>query len=49
MISSPVGTEHIAFDDGSETVRCASDVDEAEAGEIVPELKAEHAFPEVAS
>ncbi|PYR75090.1 MAG: hypothetical protein DMF86_16525 [Acidobacteria bacterium] len=38
------GQGHIAFDYGSETVRCASAVDEAEAGEIVRELKAEHAF-----
>jgi hypothetical protein len=39
----------IAFDYGSKTVRFAASVDEAEAREIVGELKSQHTFPEVAA
>ena len=44
-----VGGGPIAFDYGSRTVRFGSGVDEAEAADIVRELRTRHAFPETAA
>jgi hypothetical protein len=44
-----IGGGPIAFDYGSQTVRLGSGVDEAEAREIVKELRSRHAFPEAAA
>jgi hypothetical protein len=43
-----IGGGPIAFDYGSQTVRIGSGLDEAEAREIVKELRSRHAFPEMA-
>jgi hypothetical protein len=41
-----IGGGPIAFDYGSQTVRIGSGLDEAEAREIVKELRSRHAFSE---
>jgi len=42
------GTGRIAFDYGADTIRIGSGIDEAEARQIVGELKSRHAFAETA-
>jgi hypothetical protein len=44
-----IGGGSVAFDYGSQTVRVAASVDEAEAREIIRELKAQHSFADSAA